>query len=117
MDIEGLGDVLVDQLCDAKLVRTFADLYAERDDIANLGSEVEQGGKVVKRTVGEKVANKVIANIENSRAQGLDRLLSALGFTTSATASRTSSRVTSARSMRSARRHRRSCRASTRSAK
>jgi DNA ligase (NAD+) len=81
MDIEGLGDVLVDQLCDRKLVRTFADLYRlTADDIANLGSEVEQGGKVVKRTVGEKVANKVIANIENSRTQGLDRLLSALGI-------------------------------------
>jgi DNA ligase (NAD+) len=81
MDIEGLGDVLVDQLCDRKLVRTFADLYRlTADDIANLGSEVDQGGKIVKRTVGEKVANKVIANIENSRKQGLDRLLSALGI-------------------------------------
>src|SRR5688500_583713 len=81
MDIEGLGDVLVDQLCERGLVRTFADLYRLKgDDIANLGSEVEQGGKVVKRTVGEKVANKVIANIENSRNQGLDRLLSALGI-------------------------------------
>ena len=81
MDIEGLGDVLVDQLCDRKLVRTFADLYRlTADDIANLGSEVEQGGKVVKRTVGEKVANKVIANIENSRKQPLDRLLAALGI-------------------------------------
>jgi DNA ligase (NAD+) len=81
MDIEGLGDVLVDQLCDRKLVRTFADLYRlKADDIANLGSEVEQGGKIVKRTVGEKVANKVIANIENSRKQGVDRLLAALGI-------------------------------------
>src|SRR5688500_13661108 len=81
MDIEGLGDVLVDQLCDRKLVRTFADLYSLKpDDIASLGSEVEQGGKVVKRTVGEKVANKVIANIENSRKQPLDRLLAALGI-------------------------------------
>jgi len=80
MDIEGLGDVLVDQLCDRKLVRTFADLYRlTADDVANLGSEVEQGGKVVKRTVGEKVANKVIANIEKSRKQPLDRLLAALG--------------------------------------
>ena len=81
MDIEGLGDVLVDQLCERGLVRTVADLYKLiTDDIATLGSEVEQGGKVVKRTVGEKVANKVIANIENSRKQGLDRLLAALGI-------------------------------------
>ena len=81
MDIEGLGDVLVDQLCERGLVKTVADLYnLKADDIANLGSEVEQGDKVVKRTVGEKIANKVIASIANSRKQGLDRLLSALGI-------------------------------------
>lgn len=81
MDIEGLGDVLVDQLCEPGLVRTFADLYRlTPEQIANLGSEVEQGGKVVKRTVGEKVANKVVANVANSRKQGLDRLVAALGI-------------------------------------
>jgi DNA ligase (NAD+) len=81
MDIEGLGDVLVDQLVDQKLVRTFADLYKlKADDIASLSSEIEQGDKVVTRTVGEKIANKVIANIENSRKQGLDRLLAGLGI-------------------------------------
>ena len=81
MDIEGLGDVLVDQLVERGLVKTFADLYKLKiDDIANLGSEVEQGGKTVKRTVGEKVAKKVIDNIENSRKQSLDRLLAGLGI-------------------------------------
>ena len=81
MDIEGLGDVLVDQLVERGLVREFADLYRlKADDIAALQSEVEQGGKTVVRTVGEKVANKVIANIENSRKQGLDRLLAGLGI-------------------------------------
>jgi len=81
MDIEGLGDVLVDQLVDQKLVRTFADLYKlEAHDIASLSSEIEQGDKVVTRTVGEKIANKVAANIENSRKQGLDRLLAGLGI-------------------------------------
>ena len=81
MDIEGLGDVLVDQLVDRKLVRTFADLYRlKADEIANFGSEVDQGGKLVKRTVGDKVASKVVANIENSRKQPLERLLAALGI-------------------------------------
>jgi DNA ligase (NAD+) len=81
MDIEGLGDVLVDQLCELGLVRTFADLYRLKpEQIASLGSEVEQGGKTVKRTVGEKVAAKVVANVENSRKQGLDRLVAALGI-------------------------------------
>src|SRR5207244_463350 len=73
MDIEGLGDVLVDQLVERGLVSEFADLYKIRlEDIANLSSEVEQGGKVVKRTVGKKVAKKVIDNIERSRQQPLE---------------------------------------------
>src|SRR4051812_21776119 len=76
MDIEGLGDKLVDQLVERALVKTFADLYRlKQDDIATLGSEVEQNGKTVKRTVGEKVAKKVIDNIAESRQRGLDRLL------------------------------------------
>jgi DNA ligase (NAD+) len=81
MDIEGLGDKLVDQLVDRGLVKTFADLYRlTPETIANLGSEVEQGEKLVKRTVGEKVAQKVVNNIDASRRQGLDRLLAGLGI-------------------------------------
>jgi DNA ligase (NAD+) len=81
MDVEGLGDKLVDQLVDRGMVKTFADLYRlKADDIATLSSEVEQGAKVVKRTVGEKVATKVIDNIERSKSQGLDRLLAGLGI-------------------------------------
>jgi DNA ligase (NAD+) len=81
MDIEGLGDVLVDQLVENGLVRGFADLYRLKPgQIATLTSEVEQGGKTVKRTVGEKVANKVVENIERSRSQPLDRLLAGLGI-------------------------------------
>jgi DNA ligase (NAD+) len=81
MDIEGIGDKLVEQLVDRGMVHTFADLYRlKAEEIAALGSEVEQGDKVVKRTVGEKVANKVVQNIQNSRKQGLDRLLAGLGI-------------------------------------
>jgi DNA ligase (NAD+) len=81
MDIEGLGDVLVDQLVESGLVKGFADLYAlQANDIATLTSEVEQGGKTVKRTVGEKVAAKVVANIAKSKSQPLDRLLAGLGI-------------------------------------
>lgn len=81
MDIEGLGDKLIDQLVDKGLLRTFADIYRLKEsDIATLGSEVEQGDKIVKRTVGEKVAKKVRANVEKSRQQGFDRLLAGLGI-------------------------------------
>ncbi len=81
MDIEGLGDVLVDQLVEGGHVREFADLYKlKATTIAGLTSEVEQGDKVVKRTVGEKVAKKVVENIERSREQPLERLLAGLGI-------------------------------------
>jgi DNA ligase (NAD+) len=81
MDIEGLGDKLIDQLVDKGLLHTFADIYRlKEEDIATLGSEVEQNDKLVKRTVGEKVARKVCANITKSRQQGLDRLLAGLGI-------------------------------------
>lgn len=81
MDIEGLGDVLVDQLVESGLVGAFADLYKlQPEQIATLTSEAEQGGKTVKRVVGEKVAAKVVANIERSKQQPLDRLLAGLGI-------------------------------------
>ena len=67
MDIEGIGDKLVDQLVDHGLVETFADLYRLKDhqsEIAALESEIDQGDKTIKRTVGEKVAAKVIASVE-----------------------------------------------------
>src|SRR5207247_306522 len=81
MDIEGVGEKLVEQLIDRGMVKTFADLYRlKEEDIANLSSEIVQEGKTVKRTVGEKVAAKVIANIAASRDRGLDRLLAGLGI-------------------------------------
>jgi DNA ligase (NAD+) len=81
MDIEGIGDVMVDQLVERGLVKTFADLYRlKAEDIAGISTEVEQEGKTVTRTVGEKVANKVVANIARSRERGLERLLGGLGI-------------------------------------
>lgn len=81
MDIEGLGDVLIDQLVEQGLVHEFADLYKlKAEQIAGLTSEIEQNEKKVTRTVGEKVASKVVANIERSREQPLDRLLAGLGI-------------------------------------
>lgn len=81
MDIEGVGDKLVDQLVEKGLVKSFADLYRlKAEDIATLSSEAVQEGKTVKRTVGEKVAKKVIDNIAASRDRGLDRLLAGLGI-------------------------------------
>jgi DNA ligase (NAD+) len=81
MDIEGVGDKLIEQLVDRGMVSTFADLYRlSVEQIAALGSEVVQDEKTVKRTVGEKVAAKVVENIAASRSRPLERLLAGLGI-------------------------------------
>ncbi len=69
MDIEGLGDRLVEQLVEAELVKTYADLYRiTTDQIAALDR------------MGMKSAQNVVAQIELSKQRGLDRLLNALSM-------------------------------------
>ncbi|MDQ2991412.1 MAG: NAD-dependent DNA ligase LigA [Candidatus Eremiobacteraeota bacterium] len=69
MDIEGLGDVLAEQLTDLGLVRDLADIYAL--DAASLAT--------VPRT-GEKSIGKLLEAIEGSKSRGLARLLTGLGI-------------------------------------
>jgi len=69
MDIEGLGEKLVDQLVDADIVRTPADLY--RLDAAVLAG-LER--------MGEKSAANVVAAIGKSRHATLARFIYALGI-------------------------------------
>lgn len=69
MDIENVGDVLVDQLVDAELAKTFADLYRLKP---------EQLLKLER--MGEKSAQNVVNAIQESRSQPLDRLLAGLGI-------------------------------------
>lgn len=69
MDIDGLGEALVDQLVSSKLVENVADLYQLRfDQIANL------------ERMGRKSAEKLLANIDASRRAPLPRVLCALGI-------------------------------------
>jgi len=64
MDIEGLGDVLVETLVDNGMIKTVADLYDLKvEKIANLERKAE------------KSASKLIEQIENSKQRGLQRLL------------------------------------------
>jgi len=71
MDIEGLGDKLVDQLVSGGLVVTYGDLYRLKDRRADLLS-LER--------MGEKSADNLLQGIEASRDRGLARLLSALSI-------------------------------------
>ncbi len=69
MDIEGLGDKLVDQLVDGNVVRSLPDLYRLRlDDLASLDR------------MAEKSAQNVLDALETSKSTTLNRFLFALGI-------------------------------------
>ncbi|MFH0872062.1 MAG: NAD-dependent DNA ligase LigA [bacterium] len=69
MDIDGLGEKIVDQLVDSSLVRDFADLYHLK--VAVL-SRLER--------LAEKSATNLTEAIQSSKERGLSRLLFGLGI-------------------------------------
>jgi DNA ligase (NAD+) len=69
MNIDGLGDALIDQLVDSGLVASVADLY----DL----TEVQIAGL---ERMGSKSAANVIRNIDRSRYLPLPRVITALGI-------------------------------------
>jgi DNA ligase (NAD+) len=67
MDIDGLGEKLIDQLVDKKLVQSLADLY--RLDAPTL-AELDRMGK--------KSAENLVKSLEESKRRTLDRLITGL---------------------------------------
>jgi DNA ligase (NAD+) len=69
MDIEGLGDKLVDQLVSNGLVTGYADLYRlTKEQLTSL------------ERMGDRSAEKLVIAIRESRNRGLTRLLNALSI-------------------------------------
>ncbi len=69
MDIEGLGDKLVQQLVDKDMVKTVADIYRlKHDELADL------------ERMAEKSAQNLLDQIEKSKTTTLARFLHALGI-------------------------------------
>jgi DNA ligase (NAD+) len=69
MNIDGLGEKIVDQLVDKGLVKDVADLYAlKEDEVAALDR------------MAEKSAQNLLAEIEGSKKNSLARLIYALGM-------------------------------------
>jgi DNA ligase (NAD+) len=69
MDIDGLGEALVDQLLASGLVRSIPDIYGlTRERLAEL------------ERMGEKSADNLLGEIKESKARDLDRLVFALGI-------------------------------------
>jgi DNA ligase (NAD+) len=69
MNIDGMGDALVDQLVDRGMVKSVADLYHLTVELL-----------VSLERMGEKSATNVVRNIENSKLSPLPRVLNALGI-------------------------------------
>jgi DNA ligase (NAD+) len=69
MNIEGMGEMLVGQLCDKGLIRSYADIYSLTQETLE---ELERMGK--------KSAAKVLSELEKSKANDVWRLLYALGI-------------------------------------
>jgi DNA ligase (NAD+) len=69
MDIDGMGDAIVDQLVGAGLVKNVADIYKLTADQL-IGLE----------RMGEKSAEKLLKNIDTSRKSPLPRILNGLGI-------------------------------------
>ena len=69
MDIDGLGDKLVEQMVESGLIETVVDLYRlAADEVAEL------------ERMGRKSAENLIAAIDNSRKPALEKLIYALGI-------------------------------------
>jgi len=69
MNIEGMGESLIWQLCKQGLVKTYADIYRlDADNLENL------------ERMGKKSAAKVLAEIEKSKGNDVWRLLYGLGI-------------------------------------
>ena len=82
MNIEGLGESLVDQLIERGLVRDFADLYhlqASQLEELVVAPKAPRSERAVPRKLG-KVGRNVAAQIDRSRSNDLSRLVFALGI-------------------------------------
>ena len=84
MDIDGLGDELVDVLIAGRLVTNYADLYRLTvEQIATMNWLRKRKGKegqLIEVQVGEANAIKLIEGIDQSRGRGLARVLASISI-------------------------------------
>lgn len=87
MDIEGMGEVLVQKMVDLGLLKSFADIYQlhkQRERIAAMEIEQERTIEGERKTIlvpfGEKRTDKLIDGIERSKQRPLSRLLASLNI-------------------------------------
>lgn len=71
MNIEGLGERIIEQFYNDKLIQSFVDIYTLEQHRMDL---------VVKEGFGQKSIQKLLDNIESSKQNNLDKLLFGLGI-------------------------------------
>ena len=76
LDIQGLGDGIIDDLLKNKLINTAADLYLLKNHKRELADLMLSG----KTRLGEKRCQKILDNIENKRKLPLNEFLGSLGI-------------------------------------
>jgi DNA ligase (NAD+) len=86
MNIDGMGDALVNQLTERGLVKNVADIY-----------KLTEGRSAQLERMGEKSAQNILDEIEASKKLPLERVIYGLGFVLSASARRSFSLNISAR--------------------
>lgn len=88
MDIDGLGEKIVDQLVEAGLVKHFADVFAldperlaalEKSDAAPQRKVRKDGTLAEAARIGPKTAERIVRSADGARGRGLQRLLASLG--------------------------------------
>jgi DNA ligase (NAD+) len=87
MDIEGLGEVIIEKLVDQGLLHAYDDLYRLKDRrqrLVELEIEQERTIKGERKTIlvplGEKRAETILSGIEASKGRPLSRVLAALNI-------------------------------------
>ena len=77
MNIEGLGEALVEQLVEGKLVRDAADLYSLTVEVL---TELAPDGKKKIARMGKKSAGTLVLEIERSKGRNFENVLFGLGI-------------------------------------
>jgi DNA ligase (NAD+) len=88
MNIEGLGEAVVQQLLDHRLVHSVADIYwLDQENLLLLEKQVTRKDKAIgqpvtttERLLGQEGASKLLKQIEDSKHAGLARVLIGLGI-------------------------------------
>jgi DNA ligase (NAD+) len=87
MNIEGLGDAVVEELCNKRLVKSVADLYKlNEQQLLSLEKQVTRTNKdgapetKTERLLGPKATGTLLGEIEASKQAGLARVLMGLGI-------------------------------------